>query len=72
MAKLYFDKSDISQHQGLHEELLGLVERGMERLEEQRSFRSLYDVEITGVAVYYRKNWRYNGLSQKSGTVERK
>ncbi len=65
MAKLYFDRSKVAQHQVLDEELLSLVEQGIARLERQGSFRSFYDIEIMGVAVYYRKNWRYEGISQK-------
>ena len=61
MAKLYFDKSEISQHQGLDGELLSLVEKGIARLEKQGSFRSFYEIEIMGITVYYKKNWRYNG-----------
>jgi hypothetical protein len=63
MAKLYFDKSEISQYQGLNEGLLELVEKGMVRLEKQSSFRALYNLEIMGITVYYRKSWRYNDLS---------
>ena len=65
MAKLYFDKSEISQYQGLNQGLLEIVEKGMMRLEKQGSFRALYDLEIVGITVYYRKNWRYSDLSQK-------
>ena len=72
MAKLYFDKSGISQRQGLDEMLLSLVEKGMARLEKQGSFRSFYDIEIIGITVYYRKNWHYNGQSQEENKLERK
>ena len=70
MAKLYFNKSDVSQHQGLEEKILELVEKGMERLERQASFRSLYQIEILGVTVYYRKNWSYDSgiRSTETGT----
>ena len=65
MAKLYFDKSKVAQNQELSEELLELIEQGIARVEKQASFRSFYDIEITGVAVYFRKNWRYEGVSQE-------
>ena len=65
MAKLYFNGKEVVQNQVLNEELLNLVEQGMARLEKQGTFRSLYDIEIMGVAVYYRKNWRYENVPQK-------
>jgi hypothetical protein len=70
MAKLYFTKSDISQCQELDEKLLNIVEHGIARLEKQGSFRSFYDIEIMGVTIYYRKNWRYDRLSQKVNQKE--
>lgn len=65
MAKLYFDKSEISQYRELNQGLLEIVEKGMVRLEKQGSFRTLYDLEIVGITVYYKKDWRYNDLPQK-------
>lgn len=65
MPKLYFSKSAILQHEGLSEKLLELVERGVARAEKQASFRSLYDIEIMGIAIYYKKEWRYEVPSQK-------
>ena len=65
MAKLYFDKSRVAQNEALSRELLDIIEQGIARVEKQASFRSFYDIEITGVAVYFRKNWRYEGVSQK-------
>ena len=64
MAKLYFDKSAISQHEGLEKGLSDLVESGMARVEKQGSFRSLYDIQISGVTVYYAKRWHYDGMSE--------
>jgi len=66
MAKLYFNKTEISQHQGLYEMLMSLVENGIAQHEKQSSFRSLYDIEIIGVMVYYKKDWRYNSKAAKS------
>ena len=71
MAKLYFNNSEISQHQGLGEKLTKLVEAGVERQENQRSFRAFYDLEILGIAVYYRKNWHYNHLPQREDKEEK-
>ena len=65
MAKLYFDRSAISQHEGLEEGLSGLVESGMAQVEKQGSFRSLYDIQIKGITVYYEKRWHYDGMSEK-------
>lgn len=65
MAKLYFKGPEVTQHQELDKELLELVEDGMTKREKQASFRSFYDLEIVGVTVYYRKNWRYEGVSQE-------
>ena len=65
MAKVYFTKPEISQYQGLSEMLINLVEEGIERREKQRSFQSLYDIEVVSVTIYYRKNWHYNDLSQE-------
>lgn len=67
MAKLYFSKSQISQSEGLDERLSRLVGEGIERREKQSNFRSLYDIEILSVAVYYRKNWHYDSASQELG-----
>lgn len=71
MAKLYFDKSEVVERQPLSEELLKLVERGITRVEQQRSFQSLYDIEIMGVAVYYRKNWRYDRVAENETKIVR-
>jgi len=65
MAKLYFNESEIAQNEGLNERLVALVEGGLARHEKQGSFRSLYEIEITGVAVYYRRTWRYGGQDEK-------
>ena len=65
MAKLHFKREEIVQKNMLDGELLELVERGIEKHEKQRSFRSLYDLEIMGVTVYYRKNWRYDRVAQE-------
>ncbi len=65
MAKLYFDKSVVSQHEGLEKGLSDLVESGMAKVEKQGSFRSLYDIHITGVTVYYEKRWHYDSVSEK-------
>ncbi|MFC1715455.1 hypothetical protein ACFL6S_17430 [Candidatus Poribacteria bacterium] len=65
MAKLYFKGPEVTQHQELDKELLKLVEQGMTQREKQGSFRSFYDLEIMGITVYYKKNWRYEGLSQE-------
>jgi hypothetical protein len=66
MAKLYFKGSEISRNQTLDQELLNLLEQGIAKAEKQGTFRSLYDIEIMGVAVYYRKNWRYEGLTRQA------
>jgi len=65
MAKLYFKGPEVTQHQELDKELLELVEEGMAQREKQGSFRSFYDLEIMGVTIYYKKNWRYENLSQE-------
>ena len=65
MAKLYFDKLRVTQNEALSKELLELIEQGIARVEKQASFRSFYDIEIMGIAVYFRKNWRYEGVSQE-------
>jgi len=65
MAKLYFNKLEVSRYQELNEKLLNIVEQGIARLERQGTFRSLYDIEIVGVAVYYRKKWRCDTQSQR-------
>ncbi len=65
MAKLYFKGPEVTQHQELDKELLKLVEQGMTQREKQGSFRSFYDLEIMGITIYYKKNWRYEGLSQE-------
>ncbi len=65
MAKLYFKGPEVTQHQELDKELLKFVEQGMTQREKQGSFRSFYDLEIMGITIYYRKNWRYEGLSQE-------
>lgn len=70
MAKLYFKGSEVVQNQVLSEELLKLIERGIARTEKQASFRSLYDIEITGVAVYYNKKWCYEKLIQTEDEKE--
>ena len=64
MSKLYFDKSAILRDQELRERLLALVESGIAKTERQGSFRSLYDIEIAGVTIYYQKNWHFNGSTQ--------
>ncbi len=65
MAKLYFKGPEVTQHQELDKELLKLVEQGMTQRERQGSFRSFYDLEIMGITIYYKKNWRYEGVSQE-------
>ena len=65
MAKLYFKGPEVTQHQELDKELLELVEDGMTKREKQASFRSFYDLEIMGITIYYKKNWRYENLSQE-------
>ena len=65
MAKLYFKGPEVTQHQELDKELLKLVEQGMTQREKQGSFRSFYDLEIMGITIYYKKNWRYEGLPQE-------
>ena len=65
MAKLYFKGDEVNHNQLLGEELLNLIEKGIAKAEKQGIFRSLYDIEIMGVAIYYRKNWRYDGVDQK-------
>ena len=65
MAKLYFNESEIAQQEGLNERLVALVEDGLARHEKQGSFRSLYEIEITGVAIYYKRMWRYSGQDEK-------
>ncbi len=65
MAKLYFDKLRVTQNEALNKELLDLIEQGIARVEKQASFRSFYDIEIMGISVYFRKNWRYEGISQE-------
>ena len=70
MAKLYFKGSEILQNQALSEELLELIEQGIARTEKQGSFRSLYDIEISGIAVYYNKRWCYEKLLQAEDEEE--
>ncbi len=65
MAKLYFKGPEVTQRQELDKELMKLVEQGLAQREKQGSFRSFYDLEIMGITIYYRKNWRYEGLSQE-------
>lgn len=65
MAKLYFKGSDVAEYQELNKDLLDLIEHGMTETEKQRSFRSFYDIEVMGVAVYYKKNWRYERVTQE-------
>ena len=65
MAKLYFKGPEVTQHQELDKELLKLVEQGMTQREKQGSFRSFYDLEVMGITIYYKKNWRYEGISQE-------
>ena len=65
MAKLYFRGEEIVRSNILNGELLELVERGIEEHEKQRNFRSLYDLEIMGFTIYYRKNWRYDRVAQE-------
>ena len=62
MAKLYFKGSEVAQNQVLSGELLNLIEQGIARTEKQGSFRSLYDIEITGIALYYNKKWCYEKI----------
>ncbi len=64
MGKLYIKNAEVTQHKLLKEEILSLVEQLLAKNEKQSIFRSLYDLEIMGVAIYYRKNWRYEGLTQ--------
>ena len=66
MAKLYFKGSEISRNQTLDQELLNILEQGIAKAEKQGTFRSLYDIEIMGIAVYYRKNWRYDSLTRQA------
>jgi hypothetical protein len=61
MGKLYLKNSEVAGKQILNEELLSLVEGS----EKQKIFRSLYDIEIMGIVVYYKKNWCYENLAQK-------
>lgn len=65
MAKLYFKGPEVTQRQELGKKLLELVDQGIAKREKQGSFRSFYDLEIMGITIYYRKNWRYEGLSQE-------
>ena len=65
MAKLYLDRSKVAQNEAFSKELLELIEQGIARVEKQASFRSFYDIEIMGISVYFRKNWRYEGVSQE-------
>ena len=65
MAKLYFDRSSVLQEEGLEQGLSSLVESGMARVQKQRDFQSLYDIEIKGVTVYYVKHWHYDGAPEK-------
>ena len=65
MAKLYLDKLKVAQNEEFSKELLELIEQGIARVEKQASFRSFYDIEIMGISVYFRKNWRYEGVSQE-------
>ena len=69
MGKLYFKGSEVAQNQELNEDLLNLVEQGMARSKEQLTFRSLYDIEIMGIVVYYRKNWSYESKIQNAVAV---
>ena len=64
MGKLYLDRLEIPKHAGLSKSLLNLVELGIPKLEEQSIFRSLYDIEIMGVTIYYRKKWHYDRQSE--------
>ena len=64
MSKLYFDKLAISRDPELKERLLALVESGIAKTEKQGSFRSLYDIEIAGVTIYYQKSWHFNDSTQ--------
>ena len=70
MAKLYFNGSKLNRHQTLSKELLDVVEQGIAQTEKQGIFRALYDIEIVGVTVYYRKNWRYDKLSREEDQKE--
>jgi hypothetical protein len=65
MAKLYLEREEIIQNNILGKELMELLERGIEKHEKQRSFRSLYDLEIMGVTIYFRKRWRYDRVHQE-------
>ena len=65
MGKLYFKGPEVAQRDELGKELMELIELGMAQREKQGSFRSFYDLEIMGITVYYKKNWRYEGISQE-------
>ena len=65
MSKLYLNKQDIPKHEGLSEKLLNTIELGIPQNERQQIFRSLYDIEITGIVIYYKKNWRFDGQSRE-------
>jgi hypothetical protein len=72
MAKLYFKGSEVAQNQVLSGELLNLIEQGIARTEKQASFRSLYDIEITGIALYYNKKWCYEKIVKAEDEKEMK
>jgi len=66
MGKIYIKNPDVNKNKSLNDELMKIVERN----EKQKIFPSLYDIEIMGVAVYYKKNWRYEVLSQDEESKE--
>ena len=65
MAKLYISNLEISRSQGLNEALSLLVEKKIAEAEKQESLMKLYDIEIQGIAIYYRKQWRYDRAISK-------
>jgi len=66
MGKIYIKNPDVNKNKSLNDELMKIVERN----EKQKIFPSLYDIEIMGVVVYYKKNWRYEVLSQDEESKE--
>ncbi|MBD3181800.1 hypothetical protein GF312_05885 [Candidatus Poribacteria bacterium] len=71
MSKLYFNKASISPNHRLLNILISLVEKGIAKIERQHSFRELYDIEILGITIYYRKNWRYDKSNDENSMKER-
>lgn len=66
MGKLYIKNPDVNKNKILNNELIKIVERN----EKQKIFPSLYDIEIMGVVVYYKKNWRYEAIPKDEESNE--